>query len=149
MPPSTSPVAEGEAGEAYACTPIQRARRQEGEAFALRLGRTLDRCSRHPRDPSLLATGVPHQVGCGRWRRCISSVSSIQTYVQVFHLNVANRSCMLHMLQAYVSIVSCVSNICFKCFIWILHAYVTMALYACFKCFKTHAARVFIWMLQK
>jgi hypothetical protein len=45
MPLSTSPIAEGEEMEAYACAPIQRARWQEGEAYALRLGYTLDRCS--------------------------------------------------------------------------------------------------------
>jgi hypothetical protein len=45
MPLSTSPIAEGEEREAYACAPIQRARWQEGEAYALRFWYTLDRCS--------------------------------------------------------------------------------------------------------
>jgi hypothetical protein len=57
-----------------------------GEACALHQGCTLDRCSRRPPNPSLLAIGVPHHVGCGRRRRC-------------------------------VSIVSGVSDLCFKCFI--------------------------------
>jgi hypothetical protein len=45
---------------------------------------------------------------------------------------------MLHMLQAYISSVSCVSDVCFKCFIWILHMLqwlYTHVLSICFKCF--------------
>jgi hypothetical protein len=48
MPPSTSPIVEGEAGEVCTCAPIQRAHRQEGEAFTLCLGCMMDRCSHVP-----------------------------------------------------------------------------------------------------
>jgi hypothetical protein len=44
-----------------------------------------------------------------------------EMFQTVFHLNVANKSRMLHMLQAYVLSVSGVSNVYFKCFIWMLH----------------------------
>jgi hypothetical protein len=38
------------------------------------------------------------------------------------------------MLQMYVLNVSAVSNVCYKCFIWMLYIYVAMAIHVCCKC---------------
>jgi hypothetical protein len=64
--------------------------------------------------------------------------------VHMFHLDVAKVDLVLHMLQwlmlqVYVSNVSAVSNICCKCFIWILHicwnsyTYVASVRFICFR----------------
>jgi hypothetical protein len=45
---------------------------------------------------------------------CFKCFKHFKLMFQMFHVNVANRSWILHMLQAYVSIVL---NVCFKCFI--------------------------------
>jgi hypothetical protein len=60
---------------------------------------------------------------------------------QVFYVDVAkvDLGCCVHMLQAYVSSVLNVSDICFKWFIWMLHMLLwlyTHVLRVCFKCFK-------------
>jgi len=68
------PSQKGKQGRHAHAPPSSVPRRQEMEAFALRTGCTLDRCSRFPPNSILLATGVPHQVGRGRQRRCVSSV---------------------------------------------------------------------------
>ena len=60
---------------------------------------------------------------------CFKCFRRSRLMFQICHLNVANRSWMLNMLQAYVL---SVSDVCFKCF-HLDVAYVTIALYACFK----------------
>jgi hypothetical protein len=142
MPPSTSPVVEGEAGEAYAYAPIQRAHRKEGEACALRLGCTLDRCSRCP----LTRTCSLPESSPGRlWppgMLCFRCFKGFRLMFQVFHLTLANRSGMLHMLQSNVSSVPGVSDVCFKCFIWIFHmlqwlyTHVSSVYFKRFTCFR-------------
>ena len=63
-----------------------------------------------------------------------------QTLFQVFHLDVAklDKGCcicfndIICMLQAYVSSVSAILDVCFKC-VYLDVAYVAIALLACFK----------------
>ena len=90
MPPSTSPVTEGEAGEACAYAPIQRARQHEVEACTLRLGVYARLLLSTSPGPSLLATGVPHQVGCARATTlCFECFRRFKLMFQVFNLNIA------------------------------------------------------------
>jgi hypothetical protein len=77
----------------------------------------LDRCSRSPL-PELAGywSSPPGRL----WppvTLCFKCFRRFRLMFQVFNLNVANRSRMLHMLQAYVLSVSGVSDICFKYFI--------------------------------
>jgi hypothetical protein len=75
---------------------------------------------------------------------CFKCFMHFRFMFQVFHLNVANRSRMLHMLQDYVS--SVLDVLCLKCFIWMLHMlpwFYTHVSNVCFKC-----SRCFGLMLQ-
>jgi hypothetical protein len=69
--------------------------------------------------------------------------------IQVFYLDVTYVVIAIYilMLQAYVSSISGVSDVCFKCFIWMLQKYIWIlhnmhVASVCFKCF-----RYFICML--
>jgi hypothetical protein len=104
MPLSTSPIAEGEAGAVCACPPHS-ARPSAGRGGLRATPRVYagPLLSTSP-GPELAGTGVCHHVGCAHRRCCVSSVSTVfRLMFQVFHLNVASRSWMLDMLQAYVS----------------------------------------------
>jgi hypothetical protein len=87
------------------------------------------------------------QVGRGRRQRRVSDVANL--CFKGFRLDVSkvDLGCVccnndIHMLQAYVSSVSYISNVCFKCFIWMLHmllwlyTYVLSICFECFKCFR-------------
>ena len=70
----------------------------------------------------LLATAVPHQVGCGRRRCRVSSV--FRCFISMFS-SVSSRYCIccsgyICTLQVYVFSVSVVSYVCFKFFIRML-----------------------------
>jgi hypothetical protein len=96
-PSSTSPIAEEETGEAYACTPIHLTPSTRREAYT---------------------TAVSYQVGRDRRRRCVSGIfgyvaslyfkcfSCFRRMFQVFHLDVVYVAMAIHH----------VSSVYFRCF---------------------------------
>jgi hypothetical protein len=150
MPLSTSPIAEGEAGAVCACPHIQLARRQEGEAFALHLGCTLDHCSRRPPDPSLLATEVRHHVGCAHRRCCVSSVSTVSDlcfncFIWMLQVDLGCRICckpmfqVFQVFQTYVSSVSPGCCICYYGSFQVFHMFQTHVTSVLFGCCKSRS----------
>jgi hypothetical protein len=85
-----------------------------------------ERVERRPHDPSLLTITVPNKDRPWSWpppTSCFKCFRCFRHMFHVFYLDVAKvylRCCNdnIRMLQAYIS---GVSNICFKCFIWMLH----------------------------
>jgi len=109
--------------------------------------------SRRPRLASGATRAASTRVHCAaasRWLRWahVATVCFMRfrCMLHMFHLDVAKVDLVLYMLQVYVLNVSAISNVCCKCFIWILPMLQWLYMYVtnvCSKCFT-----YFIPMLQ-